>query len=213
MTCVDCSVTFYGDDYAAHTTCVSEAEKYEKTLYKPKAGKANPQDAWNDLIQTACSNASTAPQIVKPYLQRVGELNNVPRNKKKFLNFAKNSLRLYSDNVLEALWTYLDTFRVEAKKETEVKDTKPAAPAPSAVESSSKASKVEESTTGEADVSEEDRARKEKKKAKKEKRKREADDAVATTAVVEVAVEAEETVEPEKEHKKKKSKKEKKEKQ
>lgn len=34
VTCVDCSVSFYGNDYVAHTTCVSEAEKYEKTLYK-----------------------------------------------------------------------------------------------------------------------------------------------------------------------------------
>jgi LYAR-type C2HC zinc finger len=35
-----------GDDYAAHTTCISEAEKYEKSVYKPKKGKAvkkNPQ--------------------------------------------------------------------------------------------------------------------------------------------------------------------------
>ena len=28
VTCVDCSVSFYGNDYA-HTVCISEAEKYE----------------------------------------------------------------------------------------------------------------------------------------------------------------------------------------
>jgi cell growth-regulating nucleolar protein len=36
VTCVDCQVTFPGDDYAAHTTCISEAEKYEKSIYKGK---------------------------------------------------------------------------------------------------------------------------------------------------------------------------------
>eukprot|EP01032_Pedospumella_encystans_P000201 gene201-225_t len=68
VTCVDCSVTFYGNDYAEHITCVSEAEKYEKTLYKAKAVKLNPQDAWNAQIETATSKAETAPAIVRPYL-------------------------------------------------------------------------------------------------------------------------------------------------
>jgi cell growth-regulating nucleolar protein len=36
VTCVDCSVTFPGNDYAAHTSCVSEAQKYEGSLYKGK---------------------------------------------------------------------------------------------------------------------------------------------------------------------------------
>ena len=29
VTCVDCNVTFYGDDFRAHTSCISEAEKYD----------------------------------------------------------------------------------------------------------------------------------------------------------------------------------------
>lgn len=206
MTCVDCSVTFYGDDYAQHITCVSEAEKYEKTLYKPKQGKANPQDTWNEIIQTACAKVDTAPQVVRPYLQRVADLNNVPRNKKKFINFAKNSLRLYSDNVLEALWTYLDTFRVDAKKETEAKTEAPVAAAKT-VPVEEPESAVVESTSAEG--SDEERAKKEKKKAKKEKRKREAEEAAAATAESVAATVEAESEEPAKEHKKKKSKKDK----
>lgn len=38
VTCIDCSVTFYGNDFDTHITCVSEAEKYEKSLYKGKKG-------------------------------------------------------------------------------------------------------------------------------------------------------------------------------
>ncbi|KAI8354338.1 hypothetical protein B0O80DRAFT_450826 [Mortierella sp. GBAus27b] len=34
FSCIDCSVSFQGTDYRAHTSCVSEAEKYEKSLYR-----------------------------------------------------------------------------------------------------------------------------------------------------------------------------------
>ncbi|ETW81090.1 hypothetical protein HETIRDRAFT_410215, partial [Heterobasidion irregulare TC 32-1] len=39
FTCIDCSTTFAGPaQYKGHTTCISEAEKYQKSLYKgPKA--------------------------------------------------------------------------------------------------------------------------------------------------------------------------------
>lgn len=40
VSCVDCGVVFWGDDYKGHTECITEAEKYEKTLYKgPKKGQ------------------------------------------------------------------------------------------------------------------------------------------------------------------------------
>lgn len=39
MSCIDCGVTFYGDDFAKHTRCISEAEKHQKSLYIPKASQ------------------------------------------------------------------------------------------------------------------------------------------------------------------------------
>lgn len=37
FTCIDCSTTFAGPkQYNAHTSCISEAQKYEKSLYKGK---------------------------------------------------------------------------------------------------------------------------------------------------------------------------------
>jgi cell growth-regulating nucleolar protein len=39
FTCIDCSTTFYGNDHQKHTSCISEAEKYEKSLYKGKKTK------------------------------------------------------------------------------------------------------------------------------------------------------------------------------
>ncbi|ODV79534.1 zf-LYAR-domain-containing protein [Suhomyces tanzawaensis NRRL Y-17324] len=44
FTCIDCSVTFLGTDYRQHTSCISEAEKYEKALYKgPKKQPPKPK--------------------------------------------------------------------------------------------------------------------------------------------------------------------------
>lgn len=31
---MDCGKDFYGDEYASHTKCISEAEKYQGTLFK-----------------------------------------------------------------------------------------------------------------------------------------------------------------------------------
>ncbi|KAF8514128.1 hypothetical protein JB92DRAFT_2719769 [Gautieria morchelliformis] len=37
FTCIDCSKTFPTPfDWKGHTSCISEAEKYQKSLYRPK---------------------------------------------------------------------------------------------------------------------------------------------------------------------------------
>lgn len=44
FSCIDCSTTFTGSDYRNHTLCISEAEKYEKALYKGKKNKASAKE-------------------------------------------------------------------------------------------------------------------------------------------------------------------------
>lgn len=34
LVCVDCGVSFHGEEYAKHFTCISEAEKYQGALYR-----------------------------------------------------------------------------------------------------------------------------------------------------------------------------------
>ncbi|KAF9815589.1 hypothetical protein IEO21_04510 [Rhodonia placenta] len=42
VTCLDCNTTFAGPaQFKAHTTCISEAEKYQKGLYKGPKGNAS----------------------------------------------------------------------------------------------------------------------------------------------------------------------------
>ena len=101
LTCVDCSVSFEGDAYRAHVTCVSEAQKYEGGLYKPKGGgKRDPQAEWLGVIAAAAAGATRH----KDLLQRLLAYSNVPRKPKPFVAFAKNSLRVFNDRILEELF-------------------------------------------------------------------------------------------------------------
>lgn len=219
VTCVDCQVVFHGDDYAAHTTCVSEAEKYEKSLFRPKTGaKPKAQDVWNALVEDIVSMKSQAPAQVQPYLERLSSLNNVPRNQKKFINFARNSLNIRSDGLLESLWKFMDTCRVQKEGESEAASSSaatqavdaPAAVPPTATEEGkSKKEKrkrddeVEEVKEHIDEVVKDDEGKK--KKKKKDKSNDKEDEAPAAP------VEVEETVDK-KEKKVKKEKKEKKDK-
>ena len=38
LSCMDCGKDFYGDEYVTHTSCVTEAEKYQGVLFKGEKG-------------------------------------------------------------------------------------------------------------------------------------------------------------------------------
>ncbi|TPX69310.1 hypothetical protein SpCBS45565_g02567 [Spizellomyces sp. 'palustris'] len=55
FTCIDCSTTFQGTNYRAHTSCISEAEKYQGALYKgAKKVRMVPQIILAPLIAHIC---------------------------------------------------------------------------------------------------------------------------------------------------------------
>lgn len=129
VSCVDCSVSFWGDDYKQHTTCLTEAERYEKTVYKgpKKHDKCNrkftPQEAWMEII-VEC--AEKCPKSLSSHLQQISTLDNVPRKEKAFRNFASNSLRLRDpqSKIVSDIWNHISSFRqqkldMKAKAEQE----------------------------------------------------------------------------------------------
>ena len=116
VTCVDCNVTFDRKSYHAHSTCISESEKYEG-IFKKTPKKESAQDLWNETMASA---ATGAPATMAAHLARIASYGNVPRNEKKFKNFVKNSLNLRSDAVVSALWDYL----VSQRKSPEAEKTK-----------------------------------------------------------------------------------------
>ncbi|KAL2861031.1 LYAR-type C2HC zinc finger protein [Aspergillus lucknowensis] len=66
FTCIDCMVHFQGTSYRSHTSCMSEAQKYEGALYKEKPTKNQRKDnnKKNDNKQPSKSNAKhRAPYV------------------------------------------------------------------------------------------------------------------------------------------------------
>lgn len=105
LSCIDCGVDFPGDAYITHTSCISEAEKYQGHLYQPK-DKENKGDAkqkqWIKQVQGATGNVND-PKL-KALLEKLSDYSNIPRKKKKFENFCKNSVKVYDSKTLDALW-------------------------------------------------------------------------------------------------------------
>jgi len=115
VTCVDCNVTFEGDDYRQHTSCISEAQKYEGALYRgPKKGgetgskkKKGPQEIWMEVVEQAAAESQQAPANIRSMISNLSGFGNVPRNQNKFCNFVKNSLRVRSEPMIKQIWEFL----------------------------------------------------------------------------------------------------------
>jgi len=135
-----CSQSFPGDEYRNHTSCISEAERYEKTIYRgarkldesgtghrqqqhQRSKKLTPQEAWNQTIEVA---AETAPPSLKSYMDQLAMMENVPRKEKQFRNFTVNSLRLKGpggEKIKGEIWALLSKVREEEKKKREAHES------------------------------------------------------------------------------------------
>jgi len=115
LSCLDCGVDFPGDSYIGHTSCVTEAEKYQGHLYqaKDKENKGETkQKEWLKNIHGTSSN-SKDPKL-KALLKRLSAYSNIPRKKKKFENFCKNSVNVYDAKTLDQLWDLFNVSPVES---------------------------------------------------------------------------------------------------
>ena len=105
------------DDYRAHTSCVTEVERYEKRAPK-KNGKVPPQQLWMDLI---AASIPMAPTHLLSYIRTMSSLDNVPRKEKPFYNFTANSLNLknkHGSGIVSEIWKYLSDCRRNQVSET-----------------------------------------------------------------------------------------------
>ncbi|CAG0895654.1 unnamed protein product [Cyprideis torosa] len=108
VSCMDCGKDFWGDEYASHTKCITEAEKYSGKDYKPKPNankNEKKQEAWLEHIRAAVNSeeAQKDPKL-KDILQRMAAYSNIPRKKSKFENFVRNSLTTRQPHLIEAAW-------------------------------------------------------------------------------------------------------------
>eukprot|EP00924_Labyrinthula_sp_SR-Ha-C_P006461 maker-scaffold_120-snap-gene-0.5-mRNA-1 protein AED:0.00 eAED:0.00 QI:64/1/1/1/1/1/2/141/245 len=92
--CVDCSQEFDSYSYRKHTTCISEAEKYEGKLYKgnKSSGKVDIQSKFLHFFLDFDSSKFNAD--MKSVFSEICQFDNIPRKEKKFKNFVVNSLNI-----------------------------------------------------------------------------------------------------------------------
>ena len=88
-TCVDCSRTFYGAEHAAHTSCVSEAEKHQKGLYRGGAadellrGRARERQRLFDRQQLDPLEVNDGHGVVDSQKERRGEWKEKERTRRR----------------------------------------------------------------------------------------------------------------------------------
>jgi len=119
VSCIDCSKVFRWDEWEAHTTCMSEAQKYQGNLYNAKEnvnkGQVK-QDAWIEGITKMVEDPnSTINPTTKSLLQRLLGFDNIPRKQKPFGNFVKNSLKLWNDKQIADMWAVIEVVNAAAK--------------------------------------------------------------------------------------------------
>lgn len=105
LTCIDCNKDFYGDDYKFHTSCMTENEKYSAkgTEFKPNKGEVK-QQQWLQNIDSVMSSGSNFSLKAQSLIKTLSNYDNIPRKKAKFLNFLKNSLRIYDTALGEEIY-------------------------------------------------------------------------------------------------------------
>ncbi|XP_067038487.1 cell growth-regulating nucleolar protein-like isoform X2 [Acropora muricata] len=106
LSCIDCGQDFYGEEYASHTTCISEAEKYQGKLYKPKEKQnkgEHKQQEWLKHVREATTSGAVEPRIAG-LLDKISAYPNVPRKRAKFKNFCQSSVHVRDSVTLDRLW-------------------------------------------------------------------------------------------------------------
>jgi len=131
VSCIDCNKVFGWDEWESHTSCVSEAQKYQGKLYEAKESTNKgqvKQDAWIDNVQKKVDNpeADITP-AVRSLLQKLLGFNNIPRKQKPFTNFVKNSLKIWDEKKISDMWDVI--FSATAKPAAEPKAAPTPAPA------------------------------------------------------------------------------------
>lgn len=120
VSCIDCNINFLGDNYKSHKHCVSESERFKISGFRQSLSTANrrrsqqnAQEKWTELLK---KSIPSAPDLLKPSLQKLINFDNVPRKKKEFVNFVRNSLSIpytNSDLLNDSLWNFLYTLKNE----------------------------------------------------------------------------------------------------
>lgn len=119
VSCMDCQKDFHGEEYVAHTKCISELEKYSGKNYVAKEAQNSgqkKQESWMDIVRSILDSTeyNLTPQT-RNIFQRLQNHDNVPRKKAKFQNFVANCMRIPAKQA-EPVWAVLEKELENMKK-------------------------------------------------------------------------------------------------
>ncbi|KAI6658011.1 Cell growth-regulating nucleolar protein-like [Oopsacas minuta] len=124
FSCMDCCKDFNLQSYKAHTSCVSEAQRYQGALYEgPEDGEskgAKKQKIWFEQVKQSIESSQHLSPRVSSLLSAIADYPNVPRKQKKFENFVGNSLRERNPKIIQQVW---EAFSGQSKTDTLEKDS------------------------------------------------------------------------------------------
>ncbi|XP_055919825.1 uncharacterized protein C16C10.8 [Eupeodes corollae] len=179
VSCMDCMKDFHGEDYVAHNKCITEAEKYSGKDYVPKEQKNSgqkKQEGWMDIIRSILDTKEyNLSPAVRGAFQKLQNVDNVPRKKAKFINFAANCIKMRRDQV-EEVWGVLEKEleKMKASKAAAVaaeaasrKKNEPTKPAEVVIEKAPEEQPEEAKEVSIGDVTETMRVKKSKSKKRK----------------------------------------------
>uniref|UniRef100_A0A1I8Q0J8 Zinc finger C2H2 LYAR-type domain-containing protein n=1 Tax=Stomoxys calcitrans TaxID=35570 RepID=A0A1I8Q0J8_STOCA len=119
VSCMDCQKDFHGEEYVAHTKCISELEKYSGKNFVARESQNSgqkKQETWMDIVRSILeSQEYNLSAQTRNIFQRLQSYDNVPRKKAKFQNFVANCMRIPAKQA-EPVWAVLEKELENMKK-------------------------------------------------------------------------------------------------
>ncbi|CAL7935618.1 unnamed protein product [Xylocopa violacea] len=113
LTCVDCFKDFRGEEYVAHTKCITEAERYGGKDYVQKANAnkgERKQQEWINVVNNVLKSDTNLSNAERNFLSLLLKHENIPRKKAKFLNFVKSAIcNKTSPAVVNSVWDKMES--------------------------------------------------------------------------------------------------------
>lgn len=118
VTCVDCLKDFRGNEYVAHTQCMTEEQRYAAKGFVAKTPPSVKKRAtWLNSVESSL-NSPGLTHAQKNLIQNILKHSNIPQKKKKFHNFVKSAFgRQFSD--LKLVDSVFDIMEKTHKKNVE----------------------------------------------------------------------------------------------
>lgn len=114
---------FSGQEYVAHTKCITESERYGGQDYVAKPGQnkgERKQQEWINVVKNVIETAHNLTKEEQNILDILSRHENIPRKKAKFLNFIRSAMgNRVNMRVIDGIWARMETaFKgaVEANK-------------------------------------------------------------------------------------------------